>query len=231
MSANRYFRAVRRSRPGPPSSSSTVVAGNLATKANRPGATSVAGSPKYPYPDGFTDVEHAVEWLRQPAQVKRFSIDPSRIGAYGGSAGGNLAALLGTSGDGSRSTGHGVAAVVEMSGPVNLTTDGPESAIIIPRQEAYLRCSTLASCPQAKAASPIFHVNGSDPPFFITNSSHELIPMAQPTAFVSALNAAHVAVTFVEVPGDKHSISALNPVLRMRILTFLHETLDGHAAH
>jgi acetyl esterase len=187
-------------------------------------------SPKYPYPDGFTDVEHAVEWLRKPAQVKRFSIDPSRIGAFGGSAGGNLAALLGTSGNGSRTTGHGVAAVVEMSGPANLTDDGPESAIIIPREEAYLGCSTLASCPQAKAASPIFHANSSDPPFFITNSSHELIPLAQPTAFVRALKAAHIGVTFVEVPGDKHSISALNPVLRMRILTFLHETLDPHTA-
>ncbi|HEY2644974.1 MAG TPA: alpha/beta hydrolase [Galbitalea sp.] len=186
-------------------------------------------SPKYPYPDGFTDVEHAVEWLREPAQVKRFSIDARKIGAFGGSAGGNLAALLGTDGEGSRDAGHRVAAVVELSGPANLTTDGPESAIIVERQTAYLGCKRLAACPQARSASPMFHADSTDPPFFIGNSSNELIPIAQSTAFVRALQAAHVKVTFVEMPGDKHSISMLDPVLRAQILTFFHTTLVQHS--
>ncbi|GMA95335.1 hypothetical protein GCM10025881_21590 [Pseudolysinimonas kribbensis] len=47
-------------------------------------------APQFPFPAGFDDVQAAVRWMREPAQVARFDIDPDRIGTFGGSAGGNL---------------------------------------------------------------------------------------------------------------------------------------------
>ena len=47
--------------------------------------------PDVRFPAALDDVALAVEWLRAPEQVEQFGIDPARIGAFGGSAGGNLA--------------------------------------------------------------------------------------------------------------------------------------------
>jgi acetyl esterase len=182
-------------------------------------------APKYVYPDAIHDAEHAVEWLREPAQVARYSIDPTRIGVLGSSAGGDLAALLGTSGSGSRSTGHRVAAVVDLSGPINLTAKGAEQPYLIPAVESYLGCESLEWCPQAKAASPDTHIDHTDPPFFISNSTNELIPLSQPEKFIAHLRNAGVSVDFVEVTGTAHAIQTLHTTLRERIIAFLRANL------
>ena len=182
-------------------------------------------APKYVYPTAIDEIEHAVEWLRSPTQVKRYSIDPTLIGVFGGSAGGNLAALVGTTGTGPLDTGHRVAAVVDLSGPINLTATGPEHADLIPYQLSYLHCRTLANCPAARAASPLFHVDSSDPPFFIGHSLSERIPLSQSSSFVAKLRANGIAVTFVTVEGELHSIDMLDDAMRTRIAAFLHATL------
>ncbi len=57
--------------------------------------TSVSDGPKakYPFPAQIHDVKCAVRWLR--ANAEKYNVDPARIGAYGYSAGGHLALLLG----------------------------------------------------------------------------------------------------------------------------------------
>jgi hypothetical protein len=52
-------------------------------------------SAEAPAPAAIHDVKNAVRWLR--AHAERFAIHPTRAGVFGGSAGGQLAALLGTS--------------------------------------------------------------------------------------------------------------------------------------
>jgi acetyl esterase/lipase len=49
------------------------------------------------FPAQIHDCKAAIRWLR--AHAEEFGLDPERIGAWGSSAGGHLAALLGTSGD------------------------------------------------------------------------------------------------------------------------------------
>jgi acetyl esterase len=184
-------------------------------------------APKYPFPDGFDDVRSAVEWLREPEQIARFDIDPDRIGAFGGSAGGNLVSLLGTTGSGSRSTGSRVAAVVEMSGPVDLT-GRDVTRDFVPDQLAYLHCRTQADCPAAKAASPVYQIDKTDPPFFITHSSDETkIPIGQSKEFVKLLRAKGVDTTFVVVQGRAHSIAMMNDDLKNRIVAFYERTLGA----
>jgi acetyl esterase len=185
-------------------------------------------APRYVYPDESDDVESAVEWLRSPAEAKRFGIDPTLIGAFGGSAGGNLAALVGTSGSGPLDVGHRVAAVAELSGPADLTAKAAEHPILRPRVLSYLGCRSYANCPQAIPASPIDIVDPSDPPFFIAHSVDELIPLSQSVNFAARLRSAGIAVTLVEEPGALHSISMLTDPLRAQIIQFYKANLVHH---
>ncbi len=185
-------------------------------------------APPHVFPAAIDDVQAAVAWLRADEQVTRFHIDPDRIGAFGGSAGGNLVALLGTLGSGDHTTGSRVAAVAELSGPVDLTglaaTDD-----FVPVQLAYLGCATEADCPAAVAASPFYAIDASDPPFFVGHSTVEKIPIAQAELFVAGLRAAGVAADFVTVEGALHSIAMLDADLKARIIDFFDGTIGTPA--
>jgi len=185
--------------------------------------------PAYTFPAALDDVRGAVSWLRDPAQLGRFDLDPARVAAFGGSAGGNLAALLGTTGTGPLTEGTRVAAVVDLSGPVDLTGADAKPGFI-PVQLAFLGCKTEAECPAARAASPIFAVSRDDSPFFIANSTDELIPIEQSQRFAAALRAAGVPTTFVSVPGGLHSMAMLNPDVRKRILDFYASTVGANSS-
>ena len=181
-------------------------------------------APAATYPAAIDDVQSAVAWLREPAQVERFRIDPDRIGAFGGSAGGNLVALLGTRGDGGLGSGSRVAAVADLSGPIDLTglaaTDD-----FVPVQLAYLGCTTADDCPAAIDASPFYEIDASDPPFFVGHSTVEKIPLAQSELLVAGLRAAGVPVEFVTVQGSLHSIAMLDADLKQRIVDFFDGTI------
>ena len=176
------------------------------------------------FPAAIDDVTQAVRWLREPAQVEHFNIDPTRIAAFGGSAGGNLAALLGTRGSGDLTVDARVAAVVELSGPTDLTGANSNEAFAAV-QLSYLGCVAAAPCPAAVEASPISYVDPSDPPFFIAHSTAELIPFAQAETLARALGVAGVSVKLVPVEGSLHSIAMLDDALESRILDFLASAL------
>ena len=53
--------------------------------------------PRYPLSSIVADMRRSVRFIRQHA--KEYGVDPSRIGVFGNSAGGQLALLLGTTGD------------------------------------------------------------------------------------------------------------------------------------
>ncbi|MET1019062.1 MAG: alpha/beta hydrolase [Microterricola sp.] len=185
--------------------------------------------PEALFPAAIDDVALAVEWMRTPANASRFGIDPARIGAFGGSAGGNLAALLGTRGTGPLDEGSRVAAVAELSAPTDLRReavlrDGGNELLqtIITR---YLGCEEWTLCPQAEDASPSTFVDRSDPPFFIGHAASEFIPLAQAQNFAGVLDAAGIGVEYAVVPGDDHSIGILDEAMRARVAAFLHAEL------
>ena len=91
------------------------------------------GSEPVTFPAQIQDVKGAVRWLRGHADG--FDLDPTRIGVWGSSAGGHLAALAGTSGgvDALESPAHGstqvssrVQAVVDYYGPTDLLQLAPD---------------------------------------------------------------------------------------------------------
>lgn len=178
-------------------------------------------APVAPFPAAIEDVRAAVEWLRQPAQVESYGYDAAMIGAFGGSAGGNLVALLGASGTGAWDVGTRVAAVVDLSGPIDLTTAGGYPAQFAQYQLDYLGCDDYDRCPTARTASPHLSVDPTDPPIFVAHARDEIIPPAQGEALLRALKANGVEHAYVEVPGSAHSIGMLDDALRAQVVEFL----------
>lgn len=185
--------------------------------------------PAATFPAQLDDAQAAVRWLRDPAQVARYNLDPDRVGAFGGSAGGNIAALLGTVGSGPWTDDARVAAVVDLSGPTDLreaipTTDTYHQdfgRVVLD----YLACTSYVDCPGAAKASPVFLVDETDPPFFVGHSIDEFIPLSQAEEFVTALREKGIDTTFVTLEGTRHSIAMLDDDMRIRIAEFLHAKL------
>ncbi len=79
-----------------------------------------------PFPAALEDCKNAVRWMR--AHARDYNLDPDHIGAFGNSAGGHLALLLGMVGKDAHLEGDGpyqdqsslVQAVVSDSGPIDL---------------------------------------------------------------------------------------------------------------
>jgi acetyl esterase/lipase len=185
--------------------------------------------PNATFPAQLDDVSLAVEWLRESDQIERFAIDPARVGVFGGSAGGNLAALVGAVGEGATDTGARVAAVAELSGPVALDALAGASSWLQAISAAYVGCETSAivsgDCEVAADASAATHLDASDPPVFIGHAEGEVIPLAQSLGYAAALRAAGVPVEVAVVPGADHSIGILDEGMRARVAGFLHTHL------
>ncbi|MGI8627283.1 MAG: alpha/beta hydrolase fold domain-containing protein [Geodermatophilaceae bacterium] len=185
-------------------------------------------APEHPFPAAIEDVQAAVEWTREHAQD--YAIDPDRVGVLGGSAGANLAQLLGASGAGSATMGARVSAVVSLSGPSDLTRGALDLGTPDDRQISavldYLGCSDIDECPQAADASPITHVDATDPPFMLLHSRNERMPIEQAQAMADALSAVGNSPDLLIRPGHAHAVRLLaGHRVQTAVLDFLDRTL------
>ena len=169
------------------------------------------------FPAQIEDAKAAVRWLRTHAT--EFRLRPDRFAAYGPSAGGHLAAMLGTTGDTAefdvgahRDQSSRVQAVVDYFGPTDFLlmdahrlpqgmrhdpADSPESELVGgPIQE---------NPDKVRRANPITYVTPDDPPFLIVHGdSDPLVPYHQSVLLEAALKSAGVPVTFHTVKGAGH---------------------------
>ncbi len=162
-------------------------------------------APAHPYPAAVDDVETAVEWVRKHA--KEYGVDRKRVGALGGSAGAHLTGLLATVGKGPLEKGHRIAAAVSWSGPMDLDSLAAVSTI-----QAFIGCPPEACRAAYGEASPVAHVDKTDAPMLIVNSTMELVPKAQADAMKAALDTAGVANQEIILPGTAHSRAYSNQV-------------------
>ena len=185
------------------------------------------------FPAAIDDVALAVEWLRAPEQVERFGIDPTRIGAFGGSAGGNLASLLGTSGDGPLDEGTRVAAVAELSGAGRARRGRTRRRRRLALAARHRRRVPRTASP-APASTPARSRRMPRPPPGSTRAtrrsssatpSRRSCRVGQSQRFAATLGAAGVPVELAIVPGTEHSIGILDEALRARVAAFLHAYL------
>lgn len=182
-------------------------------------------APAHPYPAAFDDVTAAVAWAQDAAVAAEHGIDPTSIALLGGSAGGNLASLVGL-----RSTAQGgidaVDAVVTMSAPLDLTVGSAANPVFESSMLDYLACADRADCPAALEASPLHAIGSGGPAFLVVHgTAEELIPVGQATPFAMALREAGIRVELDLIESSAHSVGLLDDALADRIAGFLHERL------
>jgi acetyl esterase/lipase len=182
------------------------------------------------FPAQIEDCKAAVRWLR--AHAEEYGIDSTRIAVVGSSAGGHLAALLGTTGD-TRQFDVGenlefssaVCAVVDYFGPTDLlaAADAVQGDSRLSAVTQLLGGSIANKRELAVEASPISYVTPSDPPHLILHGDTDpIVPVSQSEALHAALLKAGVSSEMHIVKRGGHGgVSFHSPELRRAVREFL----------
>lgn len=191
--------------------SRAIVDGYLAPLLNAKGLTVFAvrhgSSPRYPMSAIVADVRRSVRFIRQHAG--EYGVAPNRIGVYGGSAGGQLALLLGTtadSGDPSASDAtlkesSRVAAVVAYFPPTDLSRFGTER---VRKAFAAMRLTDA----EAAEYSPIRFVSpGAAPSLIVHGDADTTVPIVEGETMHEALTKAGVPASFIRLEGAGHGFA------------------------
>jgi enterochelin esterase-like enzyme/dienelactone hydrolase len=152
----------------------------------------------------LADAKSAVRWLRGHAAA--YNLDPAHIGAFGHGVGGQIAALLGTTGDTAAlegDTGGGssrVQAFIDLAGPV--TTGG---------------------------LNPVTYVTKDSAPALILHGTADaVVSTRESQALISAMKVAGVTATLEMEIGVSHDLGALlSPIAMQRVSSFLAQQLQG----
>ena len=168
------------------------------------------------FPAQIEDCKCAIRFLR--AKAKEYHLDPDRIGVWGPSAGGYLAALLGTTGDVKDLEGSGgwpkfssrVQAVVDFYGPIDfLKLNAPgitldHDAELSP-ESMLIGGAIQQNKDKVARANPLTYVSQDDPPFLILHGENDqIIPLNQSQLLADALEKVGVEHTFIPVKGAGH---------------------------
>jgi acetyl esterase/lipase len=189
------------------------------------------------WPAQIEDCKAAVRFLR--AHAATYKIDPSRLAVSGASAGGHLAAMIGTAGnDKTYDVGDhldhssAVLAVVDLFGPTNfLAMIGQPSQIDhaaanVP--EALLLGGPIESVPdKVKLADPLYYIDQRTPPFLILHGEKDdIVPVNQSEILHAALQQNKIFSEYLKIVDAGHGGPAFEtPEIRTRVIEFLKEHL------
>lgn len=156
------------------------------------------------FPAQVHDVKAAVRFLR--ANAATYRINPDKIGSWGASAGGNLSAMLGTTGGvaelegaelGNAGYSSRVTASVDWFGPINFSTMDAEAQALgfsistnaaTSPESKYLGAAVPTVPEKVAKANPSSYITADDAAFFIqAGSADKNIPYTQSANFHSAL--------------------------------------------
>jgi len=167
------------------------------------------------WPAQLHDAKAALRWVRRRAA--ELDVDPGRIAAWGESAGGHLAELLGLSagdpaleGDvgvtGESSAVSAVAAWYAPSDVRRVATDTGADPDAPDSREAQLLGGPVPTLPEPAArASPISHVAPAAPPFLLLHGrADRFVPSVQSERLHDALRDAGAEVELHEYDGADH---------------------------
>lgn len=171
------------------------------------------------FPAQAKDVFAALRFLRQNAA--QYHIDPARVGVFGGSAGGHLAALTGlacTDGkiDGTLDPASASDACVQATAAWYGIHDFATMPRITQKDSAEQRllgCKDGICTPEAiRTASPISYVDAKDSPVLLLHGVNDkVVPVAQSHELEAALTAAGVPVIATYYAGTDHSFMGVTP--------------------
>jgi acetyl esterase/lipase len=203
------------------------------------------------FPAGAQDAKAAVRFLR--ANADEYGIDPDRIGAWGSSAGGWLASMLGVTGDqetvfddpalGNPDVSSGVQAVVSWFGPTDFATMDEQSADVIAcagqaqvhgaadSPESRWLGGALADVPEVTAQTDLgSYVAGAAavPAFYFAHGDSDCnVPDGQSRELAAVLAKAGIDQTVTIVEGAGHADRLIDEEQLEASIAFLQETLGG----
>lgn len=191
-------------------------------------------------PAQVQDVLSAIRYLR--ANQKKYNIDPERMGIWGDSSGGHLAALTATSlgtdafiTEDNKEQAMKLKAVVDFYGPTDFremanyptqidhnSPNSPESRVVGgPIQDEKYRAAVEAYNPISYVAA-----NKALPPFLIMHGDVDaLVPFNQSVLLYEALRLADKEVDFYKVVGAGHGVNFWTPSVLGIVADFFDKNL------
>ncbi|HLV08800.1 MAG TPA: alpha/beta hydrolase [Halanaerobiales bacterium] len=169
------------------------------------------------FPAQLEDVKAAIRYLR--ANSQKYQIDPERIGVMGESAGGHLAALIGTTGE-NREFDRGenleqssaVQAVCDWYGVVDLwELTIPGNGGNISNQAATIAYQLLGEGALenreiSAKANPLSYISKKTPPFLILHGNQDqVVPLKQSEKLYKALQKQNITTEFYIIEGADHA--------------------------
>ena len=172
-------------------------------------------APRFRYPAAVEDAQRAVRYVRYNS--KRFGIRPDRIGAAGGSSGGQLVSMLGVlDGKGDHDDpdpvnreSAKVQCVVARAAPVDLINLMAIQPVDFMGMRVEVGGKLLPpSSIEYKTyheASPLYHVSKDSAPFLLMHGdADKVVPFKNSEAMEHALTQAGVEVKLLRIPGGDH---------------------------
>ena len=207
------------------------------------------------WPAQINDIKAAIRFLR--AHAAEYSLNPDKFATWGGSAGGNLAALAAVTGGvkeladdtlGNAGVSDAIQAGVDWFGPIYFSTMDAEFAALgqtpamgatntpTSPETAYLgkTIGTAEAEPLVIAASPQTYITSDDPAFFIQHGTADRnIPITQSENFAKKLADVLGAdkVFFEKLEGAGHGTSEFSAISNVaEIIAFLDKYLKADVA-
>jgi len=191
------------------------------------------------FPAAINDVQSAIKFVKDNAA--QYNLNPNKVATWGGSAGGNLAALAGTKGEVANNTN--VQAVVDWFGPIYFSTMDQEFASL--GAAPAMGSTNTATSPETKylgqtvgsteaealvkQASPQTYISVNSPAFLIQHGTADRnIPITQSENFASKLKLVIGAdkVTFEKIEGAGHGGTQFDSQENLdKVFTFLDKYL------
>ncbi len=159
------------------------------------------GAPSWPL--ALDDLQDAVSWVG--ATSSEFGWNSGELAVMGQSAGGHLAAMLGTEPVSSGTTTPKVRAVVDFYGPADLGAMVAEKAQGAPEVEEFLGGAPTQIPATYIAASPVDRVTPNSAPILIVQGTADtIVPAEQSEELAEAYAAAGVLHQLIMIRGATH---------------------------
>jgi acetyl esterase/lipase len=169
------------------------------------------------FPAMIHDIKAAIRFLR--GNAKKYGYRPDKIIIWGSSAGGHLAALVGTTNNDKALEGtlgnyltesSSVQVILDFYGPTNFLTILKQStthgvSVRAPALKLLLGKPVEEVPELAKQASPVYQVDASDPPLLIVHGDQDIqVPVNQSLELMAVYKKLSLTVQTEFIPGADH---------------------------
>ena len=215
-------------------------------------ATNYRRSGEAIFPAMIEDCKSAIRFLKSPAMISKYNLDPNRLVAWGESAGGHAVAMLGATSDPSPrgrfdvgehlDISSSVRGVIDYYGPTDFlkmdehlpegfrthnNADSPESLYLGGQiTEIPERVKEADPCTYVSELVERYHDRKDIPKFFIAHGTEDrIVPEYMSFLLLNSLKDSGIDVKYLPVEGTDHVFRGINDEQQMELDTKTNEFL------